>query len=55
MIRRVRFWNANPFSVYSHAEKVFVDGALAYDRNDPKRQPRSDFELGILEQNGEVR
>jgi imidazolonepropionase-like amidohydrolase len=51
----VVIWNANPFSVYSHAEKVFVDGALAYDRNDPKRQPRSDFELGILEQNGEVR
>jgi hypothetical protein len=23
-----------------------VDGALLYDRNDPARQPVSDFELG---------
>ena len=25
---------------------VFVDGALLYDRDDPARQPLSDFELG---------
>jgi imidazolonepropionase-like amidohydrolase len=41
-------WTGNPFSVYSHAEKVFVDGALVYDRDDPKLQPKSDFELGKL-------
>ncbi len=40
-------WSGNPFSVYSHAEKVYVDGALVYDRNDPARQPETDFELGI--------
>ena len=39
-------WNGNPFSVYAKAEKVFVDGALLYDRNDPARQPVSDFMLG---------
>jgi hypothetical protein len=27
---------------------VFLDGALVYDRDDPKLQPRSDFELGKL-------
>jgi imidazolonepropionase-like amidohydrolase len=42
----VALWSANPFSVYALAEKVFVDGALVYDRHDPRRQPRSDFELG---------
>lgn len=39
-------WNGNPFSVYAHAEQVYVDGARVYDRNDPARQPRSDFMLG---------
>ena len=39
-------WSSNPLSVYSKAEKVFVDGALVYDRDDPKRQPESDFSLG---------
>jgi imidazolonepropionase-like amidohydrolase len=42
----VVIWSANPFSVYSKAEQVFIDGALIYDRNDPARQPRTDFSLG---------
>ncbi|HXH01306.1 MAG TPA: amidohydrolase, partial [Xanthomonadaceae bacterium] len=42
----VVLWSGDPFSVYAHAEKVFVDGALLYDRNDPRRQPKSDFLLG---------
>jgi imidazolonepropionase-like amidohydrolase len=42
----VVIWNGNPFSVYALADQVFVDGALLYDRNDPDRQPLSDFELG---------
>ncbi len=42
----VVLWDGDPFSVYSHAEKVFIDGALLFDRDDPKRSPRSDFELG---------
>jgi len=39
-------WNQNPFSVYAKAEKVWIDGALLFDRNDPARQPVSDFMLG---------
>ena len=39
-------WNGNPFSVYTRPEKVWVDGALLYDANDPRRRPVSDFELG---------
>jgi imidazolonepropionase-like amidohydrolase len=44
----VVIWNGDPFSVYAKAEQVYIDGALLYDRNDPARQPRSDFLLGIL-------
>ncbi len=39
-------WNRNPFSVYAKAEKVYIDGALMYDRADPARSPRMDFEIG---------
>lgn len=39
-------WSGNPFSVYAKAEKVYIDGALMYDRSDPARSPRVDFELG---------
>lgn len=39
-------WNGNPFSVYARAEQVYIDGARVYDRNDPSRQPTSDFMLG---------
>jgi imidazolonepropionase-like amidohydrolase len=42
----VVIWNGSPFSVYAHAEKVFIDGALLYDRFDKSRQPTSDFMLG---------
>ncbi|WP_164117281.1 amidohydrolase [Sphingorhabdus sp. Alg239-R122] len=42
----VVLWNGNPLSVYSRPEKVWVDGALLYDANDPARRPVSDFELG---------
>jgi len=42
----VVIWSRDPFSVYAVAEKVFIDGALAYDRYDSRLQPRSDFELG---------
>ena len=42
-------WSGNPFSVYSRAEKVLIDGALAFDINDPKIQPITDFDLGIIQ------
>jgi imidazolonepropionase-like amidohydrolase len=44
----VVLWSANPLSVYARAEKVWVDGALLYDRLDPRRQWRTDFELGFV-------
>ncbi|WP_405051831.1 amidohydrolase [Sphingomonas sp.] len=42
----VVLWNADPFSVYARPERVWIDGALMYNANDPKRRPVSDFELG---------
>lgn len=42
----VVLWNGNPFSAYTRPDKVWIDGALMYDANDPKRRPVSDFELG---------
>jgi imidazolonepropionase-like amidohydrolase len=43
----VVLWSGDPFSVYSKAEKVYIDGGLAYDLHDPRYQPKSDFELGM--------
>ncbi|MGK2286832.1 amidohydrolase [Pedomonas sp. V897] len=42
----VVLWNGDPFSAYSRAEKVWIDGALLFDANNPKMRPVSDFELG---------
>jgi imidazolonepropionase-like amidohydrolase len=42
----VVLWNGDPLSVYTRPERVWVDGALLFDANDPKRRPVSDFELG---------
>ena len=44
----VVLWSGDPFSVYSRAERVWIDGALMYDRLDPKEQWRTDFELGYV-------
>lgn len=44
----VVIWDGDPFSVYTKAEKVFIDGALLYDRLDPSTHRKSDFMLGIL-------
>ena len=44
----VVLWSANPFSVYARADRVWIDGALRYDRADPKQQWRTDFELGFV-------
>ena len=44
----VVLWSGNPFSVYSRAEKVWIDGALMFDRLDPAQQWRTDFELGFV-------
>jgi len=42
----VVLWNGDPFSVYTRPQQVWIDGALLYDMNDPRRRPVSDFELG---------
>jgi imidazolonepropionase-like amidohydrolase len=39
-------WSADPLSVYARAVQVYNDGWLVYDRNDPARQPKTDFMLG---------
>ncbi|HWA16748.1 MAG TPA: amidohydrolase, partial [Gemmatimonadales bacterium] len=43
----VVLWSGDPFSIYSKAEQVYNDGWLVYDRNDPNRQPQTDFNLGL--------
>lgn len=50
----VVLWTGDPFSVYSKAEKVFIDSALVWDLNDPSRQPETDFTLGLLEVGGRL-
>jgi imidazolonepropionase-like amidohydrolase len=39
-------WNGNPFSVYTLAERVYIDGALAYERGNDAVNPVTDFTLG---------
>jgi imidazolonepropionase-like amidohydrolase len=39
-------WSGDPFSVYAKAELVFNEGWLVFDRSDPARQLRTDFNLG---------
>ncbi|MEO7648724.1 MAG: amidohydrolase, partial [Gemmatimonadaceae bacterium] len=44
----VVLWSGNPFSVYSKPEKVWIDGAMLFDRLDPNQNWRTDFELGYV-------
>ena len=39
-------WTGNPFSTYTKAEQVFVDGGKAYELGNPESWPLSDFEVG---------
>jgi imidazolonepropionase-like amidohydrolase len=48
----VVLWSGNPFSVYSRAEKVWVDGAMLFDRLDTTNRWRTDFELGYVARPG---
>jgi imidazolonepropionase-like amidohydrolase len=41
-------WNGSPFSVYSLAQQVLVDGEVIYDRA-AHQVPISDFELGLVD------
>ena len=39
-------WDGNPFSVYTRAERVYIDGALAFERGNDAVNPVTDFTLG---------
>ena len=42
----VVLWSGDPFSVYSKAEKVWNEGWLVFDRLDPTKQYKTDFNIG---------
>lgn len=48
----VTIWSGNPFSVYTRADMVFIDGALIYDRSNPSVNPVTDFSLGTSAEHG---
>lgn len=41
----VTVWSASPFSVYSHADLVYIDGLLRFDRS--QAPAVTDFEVGL--------
>jgi imidazolonepropionase-like amidohydrolase len=45
-------WSTDPFSTYSITERIYIDGALQFDRAHPAATPRSDFMLGQSAANG---
>lgn len=44
----VVLWSGTPFSIYTKAEKVWIDGALMFDRLNAASRWRTDFELGFV-------
>lgn len=48
----VVLWSGNPFSVYTRADQVYIDGALAWDRFDESVNPVTDFSLGTAAATG---
>lgn len=48
----VTVWDGSPFSVYTKTQKVYIDGALVYDRSNPSINPVTDFTLGTSAQHG---
>jgi len=43
----VVIWSGDPFSIYTKTEKVFIDGALLFDRTQPNPHLYGDFMVGI--------
>ena len=41
-------WNGDPFSTYTKASKVWIDGTLLYDIDKPDLTRTADFNLGII-------
>ena len=48
----VVLWDGNPFSVYTKAERVYIDGALAFERGNDDVNPVTDFTLGTASDHG---
>ena len=44
----VVIWSGNPFSIYTKAEQVYIDGALVFDKA-TNFMPHTDFDLGVKE------
>jgi len=42
----VVIWSGDPYSTYTRAEQVYIDGAKMYDLNTPDENAVMDFELG---------
>ena len=49
----VVIWNDDPFSVYTTVDKVFIDGHIKYDNGTPEVFERTDFDLGIIDPEGD--
>ena len=50
----VVIWDGSPFSVYTKAERVYIDGALAYELGNDALNPVTDFTLGTAAAAGGV-
>jgi imidazolonepropionase-like amidohydrolase len=42
----VVIWSGDPFSIYTRADQVFIDGAMLYDRSNPRTVQEPDLLLG---------
>ena len=49
---RSSVWDGNPFSVYSRVARVYIDGALVFERGNPDVNPTTDFMLGTTAMTG---
>tara|TARA_R110000782_G_scaffold15505_5_gene45283 strand:- start:538 stop:1902 length:1365 start_codon:yes stop_codon:yes gene_type:complete len=47
-------WTGSPFSIYSKAERVYIDGALAFELGNDELNPVTDFTLGTAVSAGGV-
>ncbi len=48
----VVIWDGSPFSVYTKAERVYIDGALAFEYGNDAINPVTDFSLGTAAATG---
>jgi hypothetical protein len=45
-------WDDDPFSVYSRVSRVYIDGALVFERANGQVNPMTDFTLGTTAMTG---